>query len=385
MRNQRECVSSLCIVRTRAFTVIEGAVVFNKPTTGCERTQASRTCESSSGLPVLPLADLLLHEHRQLTAQVRRQLLSSLSEFGFCFLTSPLDRHEEEARPRASSKRRNRASRILDQLRTSASRSIFPERDPDRAAAGPLGTSDVVYVSERGVPMYRLGYERCEDRVRQVFRVAGGDPDAVTWPTTEDRGLWLQGLGLCRQVCDTALDLLLQAPSEVELDATIPGSSWWKHCGSKRPGSGSSSWSGKSERINNRSVPERSGDFSVLYIMHYFNNGVSVGSEEGSKIAVKQHVDPSLLVLEPFLCQHTTGLQVWDRRESRWMDCDGPHSPAAPLWKDHEVLLLFVGKALATACGIEPTLHRVVCGDQPRRAVIYEQKYEEFFPPPALD
>jgi hypothetical protein len=57
----------------------------------------------------------------------------------------------------------------------------------------------------------------------------------------------------------------------------------------------------------------------------------------------------------------------------------------ADLWEDHEVLLLFVGKALAVACGMEPTLHRVVSANRPRRTVIYEQKYEEFFPPPRLD
>lgn len=379
----RDGASSLCIVRTRAFSVIGAAADCNRPTTGCECNHNDHlpTTETSSRLPTVSLADLLLHEHRQITTQVRRKLLNSLTEFGFCFLTSPIDRHDEL---HAISRRRNRASRILDALRTSASSSIFPECDAD-GAANHLMPSDVVYVSERGVPMYRLGYERCEDQVRQVFRVAGGNPDAVTWPTTDDRNLWRQGLGLCRHICDAALDLLLQSPKAREHDVSMPSSSWWTCRGSKRPGSGSSSWSGKNERSNNRSTPERSGDFSVLYIMHYFNNGVSVGSDKASKIAVKQHVDPSLLVLEPFLCQHTTGLQVWDRHGSRWMDCDGPRSPAAPLWKDHEVLLLFVGKALATACGMEPTLHRVVCGDQPRRAVIYEQKYEEFFPPPALD
>jgi hypothetical protein len=120
--------------------------------------------------------------------------------------------------------------------------------------------------------------------------------------------------------------------------------------------------------------------------MHYFNNGTYAEEDgEGATVAVRPHVDPSLLVLEPFLCQETTGLQVWDRKRSRWLDCDGPESPVAHLWEDNEVLLLFVGKALATRCRIDPTLHRVVSGDRPRRTVIYEQKYEEFFPPPSLD
>jgi hypothetical protein len=126
-------------------------------------------------------------------------------------------------------------------------------------------------------------------------------------------------------------------------------------------------------------LQQRDGDFSVLYAMHYFNQNTD------SQIAVKSHVDPSLLVLEPFLCPYTTGLQVWDRQKQCWMDCDGPTSPTFQLMQEKEVLLLFAGKALATHAALEPTLHRVVTGHRPRRTVIYEQKYEEFFPPPSFD
>jgi hypothetical protein len=331
-------------------------------------------------VPVIALADLLLHEHRKTTNQVRRQLTHSLKMLGYCFLTSP-------------KRGQNRASRILDQLRRSVHTAIFPT---EASAEDRLETSDTVYVSERGVPMYRLGYEHSEDRIRQVFRMAGGDPDAVRFPSSDCRNLWMRGLGLLRHICDTGLDLLLQSvePNNDDNHHHAPGShgppsSWWSRSGSKRPGSGSSAW-------NHRSNPElwkepflkpdRSGDFSVLYIMHYFNSGAHVDVDgRGHAIAVRPHVDPSLLVLEPFLCQHTTGLQVWDRRASRWLDCDGPRSPVAHLWDEHEVLLLFVGRALATTCRMEPTLHRVVSANRPRRTVIYEQKYEEFFPPPRLD
>jgi hypothetical protein len=108
--------------------------------------------------------------------------------------------------------------------------------------------------------------------------------------------------------------------------------------------------------------------------------------------------------MEPFLSPDSRGLQVWDRVGGNWMDCDGPDSPCLNLAADastnnsssegqgqgHEhprqvVSLLFGGKALAAHTGIEPTLHRVVTGSRNRRAVIYEQKYEEFFPPPIMD
>jgi hypothetical protein len=111
--------------------------------------------------------------------------------------------------------------------------------------------------------------------------------------------------------------------------------------------------------------------------------------------------------MEPFLSPDSRGLQVWDRVGGDWMDCDGPESPCLHLATgadtstnsrssegqgQHEhprqqqvVSLLFGGKALAAHTGIEATLHRVVTGSQNRRAVIYEQKYEEFFPPPIMD
>jgi hypothetical protein len=211
--------------------------------------------------------------------------------------------------------------------------------------------------------MYRLGYELCEDGVREVFRVAAGSPDSVTWPCPISRCTWLRGLGFMRHICDTALELLIENDLS---QGTLR----------RRPYSGSSAWT----KSYNCPLMERTGDYSVLYAMHYFNH---ISVDEG--VAVKAHVDPSLLVLEPFLCQDTTGLQVWDRSRQKWLDCDGPTSPVAELWHDYEVVLLFVGKALGTKTSMEPTLHRVVTGNRPRRTVIYEQKYEELFPPPVLD
>jgi isopenicillin N synthase-like dioxygenase len=92
-------------------------------------------------------------------------------------------------------------------------------------------------------------------------------------------------------------------------------------------------------------------------------------------------------VLEPFLCEHTQGLQVWDQFYQQWIDCDGPDNSLLTLARASEfnngehLMLLFFGKALASQTNglLQPTLHRVVMGHSPRRTVIYEQKYQEFY------
>ena len=218
------------------------------------------------------------------------------------------------------------------------------------------------------------------------------DDDNRSLPDDAYYQLWRKGMGLCRHVTDTALDLLTR---------DLPNAAGRR----KRPESGAASWNGPVS-LNPRARP---GDYSMLYAMHYFNETDAKGAQlPADGIALGAHVDPSLLVMEPFLSPDSRGLQVWDRVGGDWMDCDGPDSPCAHLAtsgsvsdisscgsserQGHEpprqqqvVSLLFGGKALAAHTGIEATLHRVVTGSRNRRAVIYEQKYEEFFPPPIMD
>ena len=162
----------------------------------------------------------------------------------------------------------------------------------------------------------------------------------------------------------------------------------------KRPhGSGGAAWS-STRYCESDSLPDQVGDYSVLYAMHYFNDEVSRRARESGTttgvanplINVKQHVDPSLFVLEPFLAERE-GLQVWSRNE--WITCDGEHSPIHQALLENEMgMVLFVGKAFCQhAQGVEPTLHRVIAPRAAggRRTMIYEQKYEEYFPPPAMD
>lgn len=338
---------------------------------------------------MIQLEDFLLHKIRQKTDSIRKTLLDALKVFGFVVLTT---------------RRESRSAKVIQAMRNSTEQHLFP-KNVNVVNAANLKTSDWIYVSERGVPMYKLGYELCEDHVREVFRVAAGDPDGSDiWPdlsASEEhpqhsvRNIWLRGIGLMRHVTDTALDLLI---GENDNFSTMQ-----QGCSRRRTRrySGHKAWLTEPNRTP---LDSRPGDFSVLYTMHYFN-GTKMGvtaPEPG--IAVKAHVDPSLLVCEPFLCTNTTGLQVWIRNkdaiaskwnlpaESNWLDCDGPESPllnAVNSEKDNvknEAMLLFVGKGIQSVIpDLEPTLHRVIIGDHPRKSVIYEQKYEEFFPPPVFD
>jgi hypothetical protein len=124
--------------------------------------------------------------------------------------------------------------------------------------------------------------------------------------------------------------------------------------------------------------------------MHYFNQtDTPFMDQDGDiRISVKQHVDPSLFVLEPFLADQP-GLQVFSQGE--WVTCDGPKSPIhGALDDDHMGMVLFVGKAFSKTVArdgnsVQPTPHRVITAGRRRTTMIYEQKYEEFFPPPILD
>jgi hypothetical protein len=344
--------------RTTRFSVLEPL----------QEVKGKQKDDSSTNLPELDLVDLLLHAERNKTEVIQKHLRQSLQERGFCLLTCSTN---------------SQPGRVVENLQASLRTDLFPANGSTKNA-GQLPTSDTVYVSEKGVPMYKLGYELAEDGVREFYRMAASndDDDNQSLPDDTAQQLWRQGMGLCRHTTDTALDLLTR---------DLPNAPERR----KRPDSGSASW--------NSPVPlasrVRRGDYSVLYAMHYFNDADAEGTQlPADGIALGAHVDPSLLVMEPFLSTDSRGLQVWDRVGGNWMDCDGPDSPCLHSTTDagtntsysgnserQVVSLLFGGKALAAHTGIEATLHRVVTGSRNRRAVIYEQKYEEFFPPPIMD
>ena len=310
---------------------------------------------SDDSLPVMNLSDLLLHTVTT-RDQVQDVLLRLLRSYGHVILKV---------------KKSSKAAQVVDQMRQSLYTDFFPSSTNRNSQNLQQGE---VYISEKGVPMWKTGYEQCDD-IREAFRVNCGAVDDQPWPTTQSRQTWLRGMALCRHICDVCLDLIVGYNAK------------------DRPYSGGYSWT-KLDYSHRDQIANRPGDFSVLYAMHYFNDEAShfarqsgdVTGIDDTTINVKEHVDPSLFVLEPFLA-NTEGLQVYCQNKNQWITCDGPKSPIhSVLANDETAMVLFLGKALAANThGISPTLHRVIATTNKRRTMIYEQKYQEFFPAPVLD
>jgi hypothetical protein len=355
--NNTTKMTALCLVKTKLFSVLEVGTVGRFPakddvTKENDTAKEEAPVVKETSLPILNLTDLLLHKERNTTAQVHQQLMDALKTHGFIFL-----KVSKQSQP----------GKIINGMRQALHEQLFPNHTPND-----LPTSNVVYLSEKSVPMWKLGYEKSEDGIREFFRIYSGCVDDQPWPRAcSFRETWLRGLALCRHVCDQALDIC------IDDDDSVPSRR-------VRPSSGPKAWtSTKYSQTPIGELNDRKGDFSVMYGMHYFNE-TDLGRASGHDnaiIALKQHVDPSLCVLEPFLAANCPGLQVLDQATNQWIDCDGPSSPVASHVTDTEELMcLFVGRAFCKHCPeVQPTLHRVVSSNQSRRSIIYEQKYEEYF------
>jgi hypothetical protein len=325
----------------------------------------SRGEDKAMKIPTLELSRLLSSSKisNEEDGKLRLELLDMLREYGFVVLTVP---------------RNSAPAGIIGDLKDSLTNKFFVGHDDASPQLSFTGTGDV-YISEKGIPMWKTGYELCEDGVREAFRVAAGSPDDGPWPSNAARETWLKGVALCRHICDCALKLTVDATSDNTPNMRV------------RPGSGGASWK-KTDYCQTPvgQMADRRGDYSVLYAMHYFNQtDTPFMDQDGDvRISVKQHVDPSLFVLEPFLADQP-GLQVFSQGE--WVTCDGPKSPIHGVLDDDQMgMVLFVGKAFSKTVArdgnnVQPTLHRVITAGRRRTTMIYEQKYEEFFPPPILD
>jgi isopenicillin N synthase-like dioxygenase len=288
---------------------------------------------ASASLPIMELSDLLLKK-----PHVQETLWLLLRTHGHVILKA---------------KTSSMAAQVVERMKQSLCTDFFPSATTNERNVQKLQQGEV-YISEKGVPMWKTGYELCDD-IREAYRINCGAIDDAPWPTTEARQSWLKGMEVCRRVCDVCLDMIVGY------------------------------------------TPKRrtAGDFSVLYAMHYFNDESSKEARQSGHVTgvadvtinVKEHVDPSLFVLEPFLAE-TEGLQVFCQSTHRWITCDGPSSPIhSALGANETAMVLFLGKALAanTQERLTPTLHRVIASPHSRRTLIYEQKYEEFFPLPVMD
>jgi len=136
------------------------------------------------------------------------------------------------------------------------------------------GTSKKVYRSERGVPMWYCGFEPGE--MREAFRVPTGMKDIGAWPSDDFRESWLQCTEYLQNLCDKCLSIVLEKPII-------------------RP-------EGKDD------------DKSVSYAVFYPNNR---GGQQADGINIKQHVDPSLFVMEPVVRE--PGLEVFHNPTQEWI------------------------------------------------------------------
>lgn len=370
---------TLFILKTNKFTILERRDDNDTCTISNWEQDKKEEAKHDDSLPVVDFAKLI---------NAKNHAGSS------CLLWSHLEKHGYIILTVSSS---SIIAKILSEMERTLESDFFPPVAHHANCAG-LQSGHVVYVSERGIPMYRLGYEHC-DSIREVYRVHCGSPDSQPWPSSSSRQAWLRGLCVCRYICDVALKLTLGYDP------------------STRFGSGVASWKGDGSDLNRRapyfsmpegSLPDRKGDYSVHYAMHYFNAShpppnflTDDDDDTNTLLNVKTHVDPSLFVLEPYLAK-VEGLQIRPTGSDYWVTIDGSSSKIQEslLGADVHPMVLFVGRAFAqvakTKCNrnISPTLHRVIApsrrndnhGQPERRIVtIYEQKYEEFFPPPVFD
>jgi len=241
--------------------------------------------------------------------------------------------------------------------------------------------------------MYKLGYddgtggnldakEEDQDKIREYYRVANGNTGGVgVWG--EGGGSIVRGLRLCSYLSDVMLFAAVKA--EV-----------------RKPRR--SDYRGFTEPPKDLPTPKGgggNGDYSLLYGMNYFNSPESVAAastdafvgSDGAMLSLREHVDPSLFVIEPIVSRDVGGLEVWDKLACKWVSADGRGAEVFKGVKEGEdCMVVFVGKAFARAweerypggVKVEATPHRVRQPKveeigRPRRAVIYEQKYAEYF------
>ena len=181
-----------------------------------------------------------------------------------------------------------------------------------------------VYANERGLPMFRRGYER-QKNVRECFRVPVQE-EGQPWPSSKTKVCWRRVITRFQAVADALLDL------------AAPGH-------------------------------PKGEDFSLAYCFRY---GVHDGGANGGAddTLVGEHADVSLVVVEPV--SRVAGLEVYDIHEKRWVCVEAVCIPG-------KELVVFVGKALSRTSGLPALRHRVIKTGRARTSFLFEQKYAAFF------
>ena len=181
-----------------------------------------------------------------------------------------------------------------------------------------------VYANERGLPMFRRGYER-QQHVRECFRVPVNE-EGQPWPSPQTKVCWRRVIAR------------FQALSDALLEAVVPGH-------------------------------ERGEDFSLAYCFRYGEDDGGANGGSGDTL-VGEHADVSLVVVEPV--SRVAGLEVYDLCLKRWVCVESVCIPGREL-------VVFVGRALSSKTGLPALRHRVVKSHRARLSFLFEQKYGAFF------
>ena len=147
-------------------------------------------------------------------------------------------------------------------------------------------TSTRVYKNERHVPMWYCGYEG--EQMREAFRVCSGLRDIGSWPSDDFRQRWAALSSFLQDVCDRCLSILLQQEIRVIAPrSTCPSTLLRPARCCERHVTSCICW---------QAPADPDDDKSVAYAVHYPNDR---GGQQEEGINIKQHYDPSLVVIEP--------------------------------------------------------------------------------------
>ncbi|GMH92734.1 hypothetical protein TrVE_jg12064 [Triparma verrucosa] len=345
--------------------------------------------------------DIQSDDNSTIRSQIRSQIIAALQTHGYILLTYPSSTSNQgsalgSALGSSTSKLHSALLPPLHSTISSIKNLLTSPQNPWPPSSCPL-TKGSVYFNENSTPMYKLGYDNgtggtsdshnTEDPIREYYRVSSKEPEGSGGFPSDKYGSRkfeiVRILNMCRHVCDC---LLSQS-----LAVTV---------NRRHRNSGVRSWA-EEEKVLRYEGEGGEDDYSILYGMNYFNTVEAVehargqgnyGVKDGRLLNLKEHVDPSLWVLEPVLGDGVGGLEVWDERGEKWVLCDGVRSSLNDLLLPGEAAMVaFVGKGFAKtysrmypdAKEIKPTLHRVVAPREDevgkeRRSVIFEQKYGEY-------
>jgi len=109
-------------------------------------------------------------------------------------------------------------------------------------------------------------------------------------------------------------------------------------------------------------VEECTHEMSSLSVIHYYRSKVDEESTNaGLRDVCDEHTDTGILTL--ILCSQESGLQVWDRKNGKWLEIEDELIKKFKLSKDEHLVICILGEKIGMFTGskqLSSTLHRVM-------------------------